>query len=343
MVEVLFAAYVIWAALTMVQAVEAKEALKAWKQIVVHFAAFLAGLRLLGDRGARPLVRVIALFGIVIGLQLVATVLAHGFSLSHLAMRVPSMTDLGWGFSVYVAAVAALTAAASIALSLYGRSWERMLGVAGLAAAVLVSNATLSRGGTLAIAVGLLVTAALELRRRFLLVVAIVGVPLATYLFSSLGQATLERFVRPQALPSVAARLVFYQEGFTIAKAHPLFGVGPGQLPYNTHLYIGPNPHNFLLKNAIDHASRPYGQNAWAEKPAGVLGVSIGATGTCMAQQHLRNILACLDVPVMGQPEAFIQAKEGLFDPAGDIGQDSKEFLRGWMDRYIVWVKRYSV
>lgn len=98
-----------------------------------------------------------------------------------------------------------------------------------------------------------------------------------------------------------------------------------------------------ILKNAIDHASRPYGQNAWAEKPAGVLGVSIGATGTCMAQQHLRNILACLDVPVMGQPEAFIQAKEGLFDPAGDIGQDSKEFLRGWMDRYIVWVKRYSV
>jgi chromate reductase len=44
-----------------------------------------------------------------------------------------------------------------------------------------------------------------------------------------------------------------------------------------------------VLKNAIDHASRPYGQNAWAGKPAGVLGASIGATGTAMAQQHLRN------------------------------------------------------
>ena len=47
-----------------------------------------------------------------------------------------------------------------------------------------------------------------------------------------------------------------------------------------------------VLKNAIDHASRPYGQNAWAGKPAGVLGASIGAIGTAIAQQHLRNVLA---------------------------------------------------
>ena len=47
-----------------------------------------------------------------------------------------------------------------------------------------------------------------------------------------------------------------------------------------------------VLKNAIDHASRPYGQSAWAGKPAGVLGVSVGVTGTAMAQQHLRNVLA---------------------------------------------------
>lgn len=98
-----------------------------------------------------------------------------------------------------------------------------------------------------------------------------------------------------------------------------------------------------VLKNAIDHASRPYGQSAWAGKPAGVLGVSVGAAGTCMAQQHLRNILAYLDVPVLGQPEAFIHAKEGLFDPTGDIGPGSKEFLVGWMDRFTAWVKKHAV
>lgn len=97
-----------------------------------------------------------------------------------------------------------------------------------------------------------------------------------------------------------------------------------------------------VLKNAIDHASRPYGQNAWAGKPAGVMGASIGAIGTSMAQQHLRNILAYLDVPTMGQPEAFIHAKEGLFDADGSIGAASKKFLQAWMDRYVAWVKIFA-
>lgn len=97
-----------------------------------------------------------------------------------------------------------------------------------------------------------------------------------------------------------------------------------------------------VLKNAIDHASRPYGQSAWAGKPAGVLGVSVGAIGTAMAQQHLRNVLAYLDVPTLSQPEAFIHAKDGLFDSAGNIGPDSKAFLQSWMDRYVAWIKKHN-
>jgi chromate reductase len=97
-----------------------------------------------------------------------------------------------------------------------------------------------------------------------------------------------------------------------------------------------------VLKNAIDHASRPYGQNAWAGKPAGVIGISVGAIGTALAQQHLRNMLAYLDVPTLGQPEAFLQAKEGFFDADGNIGQASREFVRGWMDRYVAWIQKYQ-
>ena len=85
-----------------------------------------------------------------------------------------------------------------------------------------------------------------------------------------------------------------------------------------------------VLKNAIDHGSRPYGKSVWAGKPAGVIGVSVGAIGTALAQQHLRNILAYLDMPTLGQPEAFIQAKDGLFDDAGNIGTASRQFLQGW-------------
>lgn len=96
-----------------------------------------------------------------------------------------------------------------------------------------------------------------------------------------------------------------------------------------------------VLKNAIDHASRPYGKSVWNHKPAAVVGVSVGATGTAMAQQHLRNILAYLNVPTLGQPEVFIQNKDGLFDGDNGIGEASRAFLQGWMDQYVAWVKKH--
>lgn len=97
-----------------------------------------------------------------------------------------------------------------------------------------------------------------------------------------------------------------------------------------------------VLKNALDLASRPYGQSAWAGKPTGVIGVSVGAVGTAVAQQHLRTILAYLDMPTLGQPEAYIQMKEGLFDDSGNTVAASQKFLQSWMDRYIAWVKKHS-
>ena len=97
-----------------------------------------------------------------------------------------------------------------------------------------------------------------------------------------------------------------------------------------------------VLKNAIDHASRPYGKSVWAGKPGGVIGASVGAIGAAMAQQHLRNILAYLDVPTLGQPEAFIHAKDGLFDDAGNASPASVKFLQSWMDCFVVWVKLHA-
>lgn len=97
-----------------------------------------------------------------------------------------------------------------------------------------------------------------------------------------------------------------------------------------------------VLKNAIDHASRPYGDSAWAGKPAGVIGASVGAIGTAMAQQHLRNVLSYLDMPTLTQPEAFIHAKEGLFDADGSVGVGSRDFLQGWMNQYADWVRKHA-
>jgi len=98
-----------------------------------------------------------------------------------------------------------------------------------------------------------------------------------------------------------------------------------------------------VLKNAIDNASRPYGQSAFAGKPAGVIGISVGAIGTALAQQHLRNVLAYLDMPTLGQPEAFVQNKEGLFDDKGHVAVEStREFLKGWVEKYVAWVKVHN-
>ena len=98
-----------------------------------------------------------------------------------------------------------------------------------------------------------------------------------------------------------------------------------------------------VLKNAIDQASRPYGQSAWAGKPAGVLGISIGQIGTACAQQHLRTILGYLDMPTLGQPEVFLTAKEGFFDASGAIANEgTRKFLQGWMDTYLAFVKRHT-
>lgn len=96
-----------------------------------------------------------------------------------------------------------------------------------------------------------------------------------------------------------------------------------------------------VLKNALDHGSRPYGQNAWAKKPAGVIGASVGSIGTALAQQHLRNILSYLDVRLMGQPEGFLHIKEGFFDINNKPNNQSAPFLQTWITNYTDWIKKH--
>jgi chromate reductase len=98
-----------------------------------------------------------------------------------------------------------------------------------------------------------------------------------------------------------------------------------------------------VLKNAIDLASRPWGTNSFAGKPGAVIGTSIGAPGSSMAQQHLRNSLAYLDVPLLAQPEIFIHFKDDLISPEGKIGQEgTQKLLAEFLDRYVAWVRRFK-
>jgi len=95
------------------------------------------------------------------------------------------------------------------------------------------------------------------------------------------------------------------------------------------------------LKNAIDWASRPYGQNAFTRKPSAIIGTSPGAIGTALAQQSLRGVLAFCDAPLMTSPEAYIQFSKGLITDDGDVPEEStRSFLRDYMKRFHDFITR---
>ena len=86
-----------------------------------------------------------------------------------------------------------------------------------------------------------------------------------------------------------------------------------------------------VLKNAIDVASRPYGQGALAGKPAAIISTSIGAIGGFGANHHLRQSLCFLNMPVLEQPEAYIGGTGSLFDDAGQLtNEGTRDFLTGF-------------
>ncbi len=95
-----------------------------------------------------------------------------------------------------------------------------------------------------------------------------------------------------------------------------------------------------LLKNAIDVGSRPYNKNVWNEKPAAIVSVSIGNISGFGANHHLRQSLAFVNAPTMGQPEAYIGGATDLFDEKGNLTNDStKDFLKSFMVAFEKWVE----
>jgi chromate reductase, NAD(P)H dehydrogenase (quinone) len=99
------------------------------------------------------------------------------------------------------------------------------------------------------------------------------------------------------------------------------------------------------LKNAIDWASRPYGENAFTRKASAVIGTSPGKIGTAVAQQHLRSILSHCNSPQMNAPEAYIHFTKDLITDDGAVTNEGTEkFLRGYMEELLAFMERvYTV
>jgi chromate reductase len=140
--------------------------------------------------------------------------------------------------------------------------------------------------------------------------------------------------------------LPLYNQDDDLAQAEPVRRLKTEIAAAQGVLFVTPEYNRSIpgvLKNAIDHASRPYGQSVWADKPAAVVGISVGAIGTAVAQQHLRNVLAYLDMPTLGQPEVFVQNKPGLFTDSGEIGIEStRDFLQRFLERFDDFVRHHA-
>ncbi|MFA6048166.1 MAG: NAD(P)H-dependent oxidoreductase [Parcubacteria group bacterium] len=98
-----------------------------------------------------------------------------------------------------------------------------------------------------------------------------------------------------------------------------------------------------VLKNAIDWASRPYGQNVWEGKPVAVIGASIGAIGTARAQYHLRQIFVFLDMHPLNRPEVMIGNAQEKFDEKGNIiDTHTKEKIEELLAALVLWTKKFN-
>ena len=95
------------------------------------------------------------------------------------------------------------------------------------------------------------------------------------------------------------------------------------------------------LKNAIDWASRPWGQNSFDHMPAAVIGASIGQIGTAVAQQSLRGVLSFCNARQMTAPEAYVHFRPEVFGSDGEVTDDSTAgFLRGFMQEFRTHTER---
>ena len=98
-----------------------------------------------------------------------------------------------------------------------------------------------------------------------------------------------------------------------------------------------------VLKNAIDWASRPYGDSAWNDKPVAVMGASIGSIATARAQYHLRQIFVFLNMHAVNQPEVMIGNCMNVFDANGDLTDETtRQHIRGLLEALIAWTRRLN-
>lgn len=96
-----------------------------------------------------------------------------------------------------------------------------------------------------------------------------------------------------------------------------------------------------VLKNAIDWASRPYGDNAFDDKPVSVMGASTGMLGTARAQYHLRQCFVFLNMHALNKPEVMVTSASHKFDENGRLtDEENRQHVAAQLQALVDWTKR---
>jgi chromate reductase len=172
-----------------------------------------------------------------------------------------------------------------------------------------------------------------------------VGSLSSTSLNRKLAQALVNLAPKNLSLTEIGiANLPLYSSDYD--KSYPPEGVAFKEkiAAVDAVLFVTPEYNRSIpggLKNAIDWASRPYGQNSFARKPSAVIGTSPGKIGTAVAQQHLRSILSFCNSPQMNAIEAYIQFTPDLISNDGKVSDAStEEFLANYMKEFAGFIGR---
>jgi chromate reductase, NAD(P)H dehydrogenase (quinone) len=172
-----------------------------------------------------------------------------------------------------------------------------------------------------------------------------VGTYKVGYFIGSLSSTSINRLLAKAMIRLAPKELEFVEIGFSeLPLYRPEFDAdypAPARVfkdaikAVDAVLFVTPEYNRSIpggLKNAIDFASRPYGQNSFTRKPSAVIGASTGAIGTAVAQQHLRSLLGYCNSPQMNSPEAYIQFKPDMITADGTVTiKSTEDFLRNYM------------
>jgi chromate reductase, NAD(P)H dehydrogenase (quinone) len=94
------------------------------------------------------------------------------------------------------------------------------------------------------------------------------------------------------------------------------------------------------LKNAIEWGSRPWGKTSWTGKPGAIIGATLGAVGTAAGQSQLRSVVTAIDIPLMAQPEIYVNFRDGLIIDGEIADEGLRTLLAGWVTRFADWIAR---